>query len=73
MEFSKAGLTPASQATFGRRYGKKTKNKTKMYAQNALNHLKSHFNPTCFFTNYGPPTPSATLLAFPFKNWEYVI
>ena len=28
MEFSKAGLTPASQATFGRSYGKKQK-KTK--------------------------------------------
>ena len=25
MEFSKAGLTPASQATFGRSYGKKQK------------------------------------------------
>ena len=25
MEFSKAGLTPASQATFGRSYGKKKK------------------------------------------------
>ena len=28
MEFSKAGLTPASQATFGRSYGKKEEKKT---------------------------------------------
>ena len=30
MEFSKPRLTPASQATFGRRYGKKQKNKKKL-------------------------------------------
>ena len=28
MEFSKPGLTPASQATFGQSYGKKQKKKT---------------------------------------------
>ena len=30
MEFSTPRLTPASQATFGRRYGKKQKNKKKL-------------------------------------------
>ena len=44
-----------------------------MYAQNALNHLKSHFNPTCFFTNYGPPLPTSSLTKVLVKNWEYII
>ena len=30
MEFSKAGLTPASQATFGRSYGKKQKKQKRL-------------------------------------------
>ena len=38
MEFSKPRLTPASQATFGRSYGKKQKNKKKL--KNGLRVMK---------------------------------